>query len=209
MRLQSSKVSSGTATTTWGGWGLTIGGVLWALGSAGPLFPHIVTVAIWHDIAGIITCAAGIILAIGIRGEPGIAGSSRVGAAAIIIFGLRSLAIVVASFIAGSTLGVNASAGVAGVISTVLTVIIAASTLTAGIAVSRAGILHGLGRWTLFALGCCYMIMVIFQFVSIPVVGTATGYLADVLVVLTGLSYVFHGHAAAIRARARTINEHW
>jgi len=209
MRLQSSKLSSGTATTSWGGWGLTTGGVLWALGSAGPLFPHIATVAIWHDIAGIITCAAGIILAIGIRGEPGIAGSSRIGAAAIIIFGSRNLAIVVASFVAGSTPAVSASAGVAGVISTVLTIIIAASTVAAGIAVSRAGILHGLGRWTLFALGCCYLVMVIFQFVSIQVVGTATGYLSDVLVVLTGLSYVFHGRAAAVRARAHTINEHW
>lgn len=200
--------STGRATMLCGGAGLALGGILWGL--VGVPFTHIVSAGVWNAAASILISAAAASLAVGQRHGAGIVGRSQWGIAALILFGARNLVLAVFGWIAVATS--TATGGVspiAAVVNSVLVIAFALATLAAGFVAIRAGILHGFARWTLFAVGCCYLLSIPFYFVSWEPVASILGYLGPLLVAITGLSYVFHGQLSRIQARARTINEQW
>ena len=202
---------SSRTTTLWGGVGLLVGGVLWIL-DVHIWFPHIVSGAVWVAVDDLIICAAAVVLAVGVRHETGIVGRFGWGAAAVILFGARNLALSGFGWILVATIPfppVGPSSTTIILINTVLIISFALATLAAGIAMVRARVLHGFARWPLLALGCCYVLATAFIFVNPGPAGVVIEYLEPLLLIVTGLSYALHGQSASIRARAKIINEQW
>ncbi|WP_243062201.1 hypothetical protein [Humibacter sp. RRB41] len=206
--MASWSANTSRTATLWGGAGLALGGILWIL--AGVPFPHVVAAGVWQATANILICAAAVILGMGSHHEPGIAGRSGWGVTAVILFGARNLVLAVFGWISLAAFNATGTVmPVVVVINAVLVIAFALATLAAGIFAIQAGALHGVARWTLFAVGCCYLLSIPSLFVLWNPVSSILGYLGPWLVMITGLSYAVHGQLTSIRARTKAINEQW
>ncbi|HEY0260441.1 MAG TPA: hypothetical protein VGC18_11375 [Lacisediminihabitans sp.] len=105
--------------------------------------------------SAVLLLAAACILALGVGGEPGIAGASRIGRAALIVFGARDL---VGLIVDAIPIGPDAYP-LAIAVTSALSVVFAVAALVAGVFVARAGILRGPARWALLVVAVCHAII--------------------------------------------------
>ena len=147
---------------------LLVGGAGVALGTLVPLitlalFPVQLPGTSWFyvfserrslgTLSAVILILSMVVLAVGIGGEQGIAGRSVVGRAALIVFGVASFT--TAGYSSTVAMGPDTSPGLAalvGVLQFALTALWVAALIVAAVAVSSAGVVHGVARWGLLVL---------------------------------------------------------
>ncbi|MFJ8893731.1 hypothetical protein ACIRCZ_04040 [Leifsonia sp. NPDC102414] len=104
-------------------------------------------------LSAVILIAALVVLAVGIGGEPGIAGPSVAGRAALIVFGVASIATSGYSTMAAMTPEAGpVLAMLVAVVNLSLTALWVASLIVAAVFVARAGVVRGVARWGLLVL---------------------------------------------------------
>jgi hypothetical protein len=205
-------------TTLWGGSGLVVAGVLSLLAIfnvAVPLardyyFPFSSTIP--QLLASIILLVSVGILALGIRGESGIAGRSVVGKTALLVFGLGHLVFYLVGLLS-KNLSQNALT-IESYFDLAFEIIVLVAGVIAAVVVLRAGVLHGFARWVLVPVAVWNAI--IFGVMSTPLIQVAyvlvvwqADIVPPVLLIVLGLSYLLQGQSAAIRHRLHIINENW
>ncbi|GAB3578063.1 hypothetical protein GCM10027406_13650 [Leifsonia lichenia] len=119
--------------------------------------------------SAVILIVAFVVLAVGIGGEPGIAGRSVVGRAALIVFGAASLA--TAGYSTWAALSVETSAGLVtlvGVLEVSLTALWLAALIVGSIFVVRAGVVRGVARWGLAVLAALTVLDLLASRIPLP-----------------------------------------
>jgi len=144
-------------------------------------------------ISALLLLGAVIVLAIGLRGETGIVGSSTLGKVALIVFGARGLVLVGFTIVLA-----GASLPVAQVINDCGTVVFVAAGAVASIVVVRKRVLQGVSRWVLLAVAAGFGIVLLPTLLgSVEILRSLSGVGATVvmplLVVALGVIYVVHG----------------
>ncbi|NEM91656.1 hypothetical protein [Galbitalea soli] len=199
-------------TTLLGGALLAVAGLIALLGSARVTLPDSAIPfgsIIPATIADIVLLAAFITLAVGVRGETGIVGTSTVGRVALILFGCGYLL-----FGLFSLLPLSPGSGAALAAGIVLQVLIVAAGLVAGVIALRAGVVNGAARWILLAVVVGNALWSIPAFIPDAALALSLAVWKAELVmpvgfVILGVSLAVHGRSAAIRHRLHAINENW
>lgn len=205
-------------TTLVGGAGVAVAAVPWLLADLGVTAPVTAETSIVFSafiprlISAALLAVALIILAVGVRGESGIAGRSVVGKVALIVFGSSSLLFILTGVFTQDLTEDGAS--FLRSTSIIPPVIIVVAVVVAAVAVVRADLLHGFARWALVVVATGWAILaVLFSIPSAEFVYALVVARADVLhpllLILLGLTYALQGQSAAIRRRAQIINENW
>lgn len=210
-------VTESPRTTLWGGGILVASALIAFLASlhfALPLdqytdFPFAGTVPL--TISNLVMVLSLTVLAFGVRGEAGIAGSSVLGRVALVVFGagyllFRLYLLVPGTETPGSTLAVIAGSA--------LELLVIVAGVVAGVVVLRAHVLHGGARWMLLVVSvwdaaCGLMIFVPSVAFALNLAIWQVEVLIPAAHIVLGVTYVLHGRSAAIRHRLRTIYEQW
>lgn len=158
--------------------------------------------------------AAFLVAALGIAGEVGIAGGSRLGRTALVVWGVRDLVLAVLGSVAT---GSGPGASVLVVLGTALSVLFPAAAVVAAVVVVRAEVLSGLARWVLVPVAVLACASGSLSFLPAPVVlGVATALVAvpielldPVLTALVGIAFLLWSRMEAVKHRARTAYEAW
>ena len=208
-------------TTLWGGAGIIVASVLMASPSLLPIAP-----IEWYFLSGwlpvlqilstVMLAAAVFILALGVRSETGIVGSSVVGKVALIGFGVLRvlLAVLPSSFpiaLDADTMDLSTRT-VLGYVNTFLYALPLIAALVAGLVVVRVGVLHGVARWGLLGSAAANLMGMIL--LTIPVVEVMSAaslfYSASLLLMLAlGIALMLSGQSEALRKRWKIINDAW
>lgn len=204
-------------TTLWGGGGLVLSGLIALLASLHFVLSLTPSRSLFFAstvplmVSDVVMLLATVILAFGVRGEPGIAGTSIVGKVALLVFGAGYLL-----FGLYDLLPISQTPGVAAAVfgGEALELVVIAAAVVAAVVVARVGVLHGVARWMLLAVGLWDAIWG--GMVFIPSIELAlnlaiwqTDVLMPVALIVLGVTYALQGRSAAIRQRLQTINEHW
>lgn len=155
--MTSEPVSASRTTLTWGGAGLILGTVIPIVAQLVFVFPPPGTSWLYSTetpIAGTASAAvlviAFVVLAFGVRGERGIAGSSRVGKTALVLFALTTA--VSAGYVTWDMTAVGVNSGLLAIVSILLwtwEIVRVVALVVAAIVVFRAGVVTGPARWAL------------------------------------------------------------
>lgn len=163
-----------------------------------------------------------VILAIGIGREPGIAGSSILGRASLIVFAVCSFVPSLFAFApmralsaidyAVEPLARTSSLTVTDAVETSLTVVGLAALVVASILVVRASVLHGVARWGLLVLAAVCVVTLIAQ--RTPIQATVMIEIArwglistPVIQLVLGALYIAQGQKMTARAPVRVLAE--
>ncbi|TIH26676.1 hypothetical protein [Subtercola vilae] len=188
-------------TTMVGGAGLALGAVIWLFGSSAQT-PSFLTSTAPALVSAVVVLAAIIVLAIGARGESGITGASLISRSALILFGARSLLLIVFSAIPFTNISLAVAVGDS------LIVLFALAAFAAAIVVAHAKILRGVSRWILFAVALCFTLVTVPTLTGLTQVGLffstpgVTLVMPGALLIL-GLSYFLYGFASTDARRTQ------
>ncbi len=198
-----------TLTLTWGGAGLAFAAVFPLLSNAALLFPFIdiswmyANYSVVGGLSAIALIAACIVLAVGLRGETGIAGTSLLGKLALILFGVTHT--LSAGYFAWPAPGAGTPPPILVVWSSLvwgIDVLSMVALAVAAIVVFRAGVLRGLAHWGLLAYAVTTVVALVVS--TLPVLVLVPVWLgaliaSQAILLGTGVLYVVEG----LRARSR------
>ncbi len=163
-------------TLTWGGAALVLATLTPIVTELGILFPlpgtswlYSVETPFAETVSAAVLVFAFVVLAFGVRGERGIAGSSRVGRTALGLFALTS--IVSAGYVAVNMTAVGVNSGVLALVSILfwtLEIVRVVSLIAAAISVFQAGVVTGLARWGLPAVALVLAGVVVVSRIRLP-----------------------------------------
>ena len=209
--------------TLWAGMGIFFAGIWQTLASLSFSFTLSDSYALpFHStvpsvIMSFITAAAFTVLAIGVRGERSIVGTSLAGKIALIVFGVRVLIFIGLFFAINSS--VTEGPGwdgiyVALLLGGVSNAVVLAAAIVAAISVVRAAVLGRFARWAFFALAVWQGITAVSSYIPSAQFGlllaqTQFSTLGPLIMIAFGAGCIVHGRAGAIRARLRIISENW
>ncbi|MBO1740170.1 hypothetical protein [Leifsonia sp. TF02-11] len=194
-------------TLTWGGAAVALATVFPLLSSAGFVFPSIDVSWMYSaqpvlgGISAVLLIAGFIVLAVGLGGETGIAGSSVVGKSALILFGVTHVAST--GYLPVSAPGIGAGREVLAVWATLIWGLVLLSLVAlavAAVVVFRAGVVRGLARWSLAALGVTTVLALLAS--QVPSLDFITIWidaliLSQVLQLATGVLFIVEGQRAS------------
>jgi hypothetical protein len=154
--------------------------------------------------AGVLVVAC-VVLAVGIRRESGIAGTSIIGKLALILFAVANLAMTIVSAGPLPTLGTSPSVlALITAESWTCTLVELFALIIASIVVFRAGVIRGVARWGLVVLAIILSLALVLSHIPNRGVGEIAVWcypLALVTQFSIGLVYAVHGQRAAPRSR--------
>ncbi|MFE4468991.1 hypothetical protein ACFRFH_09240 [Leifsonia sp. NPDC056824] len=155
--MTSEPASASRTTLTWGGAGLILATVVPIVAELAFLFPPPGTSWLYSaetpaagTASAVVLVITFVVLAFGIRGERGIAGPSRAGRGALVLFALTS--VVSAGYVGMNLTVVAVSSGalaVMSILSWALQIARVVALIVAAILVFRAGVVTGAARWAL------------------------------------------------------------
>ncbi|MEY9853340.1 hypothetical protein ABH923_003018 [Leifsonia sp. EB41] len=176
--MTSEPVSASRTTLTWGGAGLVLAALTPIVAELAFLFPPPGTSWLYSaetPFAGTASAAvlviAFVVLAFGIRGEQGIAGPSRVGRTALVLFALTS--IVSAGYVTVNMTAVGVNSGVLALVSILfwtLEIVRVVALIVAAVSVFRAGVVTGPARWALPVVALILAGVVVVSRIPLPAV---------------------------------------
>jgi len=164
-------------------------------------------------LAAAVRAAGFVVAALGLRGEAGVVADSRLGRAALILFGVGDRVWAVESLFPFGTADGPPSA-VLIVASTALAVAVPIAALVAAVVVYRAAVLGGIARWILLPIALVDLVILVLEFGPLQDLFVALNllpleFLQPVLLVALGAAYLVHGRGEAVKHRAQVINENW
>lgn len=197
----SRKDSTSRLTLTWGGAGVALASLFPLLSNVGLVFPGVdvswfyTNTPLIGGLSGVVLLAAFAVLAVGVRGEAGIAGPSVVGKTALIVFAMvhaTSTGYFVWPTPNGDADAIVLSMWTALVWGSVLVSLIAL--MVAAAVVFRAGVVGGAARWALPA----FALMTVVALVAGLVVAFAPIWIgalvaSQLLQLVTGVLYIVEG----------------
>lgn len=193
-------------TLTWGGGALAFASLFPLLSNVGYLLPSVDLSWVYanHPVVGALSAialiAGCIVLAAGLRGEPGIAGASIVGRVALIVFGLSHT--LSTGYFAWRAPGSDADAALLVLWSVLIwgsTLLALAALGVAAIVVLRAGVIRGAARWALPALAVLTVVALLASMIpSLAFIPVWMGALiaSEVAQLATGVLFVVEGQRA-------------
>jgi hypothetical protein len=222
-----------STTTLVGGCGIVLALLYPLVASGASTFPNVfglllappgLSVVLWAVFA--VACG---VLAFGLPGETGIAGPSPVGRAALFVFGVHRLVLDLSSVLTPlpATAGLfwtggDASGGsggdalsaafIGGYVSLGVNLLGSLAGLVAAVAVVRAGVLHGAGRWMLVpaaVLDLLGLVLVVVPVQEVVMLAFAISTLWYLLMVAIGVAYALDGRGPAIRRLGRRLDAWW
>ena len=158
----------------------------------------------------VLLLAAFLVLARGVRGEPGAAGTSRLGQVCLVVWGAAALVFML--------VGVSASPvddlPVLPCLIAAVHVLVSIAAIVAAVVVARAGVIDGWTAWMLLpaavleaALTCAQVVPAVFE-ASFPFLdGGSTLQLA--LLLVAGLTCLLDDRDATLESRVRSIKDAW
>ncbi|MCI0158936.1 hypothetical protein KNO15_19715 [Leifsonia shinshuensis] len=193
-------------TLTWGGVGLAFAAVFPLLSNAAFVLPWIDISWIYANppvaqgVPAIALIAACIVLAVGVRGEPGIAGTSLLGKLALILFGVTHT--LSAGYFVWPAPGAGAPLPMLVIWSSLVWAIDLLSLVAlavAAIVVFRAGVLRGPARWGLPAFAVAMVVALLVS--TLPVVVLVPVWVGALIAsqaiqLATGVLYIVEGQRA-------------
>lgn len=208
-----------TRATTWGGAGTALAGLIAILGALQLVLPlnDWVSVRFLGTVpvlmGSVLLLASMVVLAVGLRDGTGIAGRSVLGRVGLIVFGCSWLVdFLFSNFLAGFAPGYGGSAGV--ILGSALDILFSAALIAGAVAIVRAQVLHGFGRWVLLLVAACNAIVTAFLFVPIVIFWQAllnwqVDLVIPVLLLVSGVVYLLDGRTGAIRNRLGAVAAEW
>lgn len=164
-------------------------------------------------LASALRAAGFVVAALGIGGEAGVAADSRLGRAALILFGVGDLAYAVEGLLPLDPGDGPVSPVLVGV-NTGLLVLLPVAALVAAVVVYRVAVLGGVARWILLPIAAVELVLLALQlglfhdlFVALNLLHVE--YLQPALLLALGAAYLIHGRGEAVKHRAQVINENW
>ncbi|WP_295123607.1 hypothetical protein [uncultured Leifsonia sp.] len=207
------QTSTSRRTLTWGGAGVALASLFPLLSNAGLVFPAMdmswvfTSSAAVGGVSAVVLIASFVALALGVQGETGIAGTSTVGKAALVVFAVaHSTSIGYFRLPAPSA---EADPAVLALWSTLIwgsVLLSLAALIVAATVVFRAGVVRGAARWALPAVVSATVIALLAgripSLAAIPIWIVAL-LASEVLQLATGVLYVAEGrrsrHAGGLR----------
>ena len=164
-------------------------------------------------LAAAVRAAGFVIAALGLRGEAGVAADSRLGKAALILFGAGNLVYAVESLFPFGTAD-GPPSPVLLVAHTALAVAVPIAALVAAVIVYRVAVLGGVARWFLLPIGVVDLVLLALEFGPFRDLLVALNllpveFLQPALLAALGAAYLVHGRGEAVKHRAQVINENW
>jgi len=212
---------------------LVVGGVGIVLASLVPLwtrvsyvFPQgfdVPSVAMtWQPYLGVLSAAVLVasfaVLAFGVRGGTGVAGSSLVGKIALVLFALCTLVVNLVGFVPLPTLPEGEYTGLGktdlgavillGIASFAVAVLGTIALAVASIVVLRAGVVHGVARWGLVVLAVVSVLSLLVNRIPVETFGVIAfwGFSAELVVqLLLGIAFVVQRQRTAPSPTVQTV----
>ncbi|MEY9951457.1 hypothetical protein [Leifsonia sp. EB34] len=191
-------------TLTWGGAALVLATVVpsvaelvWVFPPPGTSWLYVADTPGLGAASAVVLIIAFVVLAFGVRGEGGIAGSSRVGRAALVVFALTS--VMSFGYVSMNLTVVAVNEGQMAVASILLwarALVHVVALVVAALAVFRAGVLTGPDRWALPILAVLLIGTLVLSRIPLPVATGASiwGLVAFQLgLLLTGVLFFVQG----------------
>ena len=206
--METSPVDSSRSTLAWGGSGIVLATLPLLISQAVFLFP--ITDISWMSnleqplltgLSGCILVVSFVILAVGLRGEPGIASTSVVGKTALILFGVFT--VVTGGYFVLPGLTVDASPAMLAFWSIGIWSIIIlrlAALVVASIVTFRAGVLSGAARWGLPVLALTTTLALVADRIPLVLISQGWGTLWLWLLVISQAVQLVTGVLYVVRA---------
>ena len=163
-------------------------------------------------LAAAVRAAGFVIAALGLRGEVGVVADSRLGKAALILFGVGDLVYAVETLFPLGTDGPPSP--VLLVANTGLAVAVPVAALVAAVIVHRVAVLGGVARWILLPIAVLHLALLAlelgpFRDLFLALNRLPVEFVAPALLAALGVAYLLHGRGEAVKHRAQVINENW
>jgi hypothetical protein len=165
-------------------------------------------------LAGLARATAFLLAATGVHRELGLAGRSKLGLTALVVWGLRDV-----TFLAIDALPVTGPLALVFQISApTLQVLFAAAALTAAIAIARAHVLAGRVRWVLLPLATVEVLLGLLfnapatpltQSLALTLASLPAEYVEAGLILLIAIALLTWGRTEALKHNARTVHDAW
>lgn len=206
-------------TTLWAGVCFVVAALLEVLVAARFALPITSTVVlvIPDPVAAVLAAAvraAGFgITALGFGGEVGVAADSRLGRAALILFGVGDL--VQQAEILFPFGGVDSPASPVLISAgTAFAVVVPIAALVAAVIVHRVAVLGGVARWILLPIAVVELVLLALGFGLFGDLSAALNllpveFLQPAMLAALGAAFLLHGRGEAVKHRAQVINENW
>jgi hypothetical protein len=164
-------------------------------------------------LAAAVRAAGFVIAALGLGGEAGVVAGSRLGKAALILFGVGDLVYAVEDLFPFGT-AEGPPSPVLLVANTALAVAIPIAALVAALIVYRVAVLGGVARWILLPIAVVDLVLLALEFGPFRDLLVALNllpieFLQPALLAALGAAYLVHGRGEAVKHRAQVINENW
>ena len=196
-------------TLVWGGAGVVVATLtpllleivfLFPSALSSMLFPVLTTLGNFSVCVLVVAFA---ILGFGLRGEPGIAGNSKAGRAALVTYAV--LGVVTSAFLAvPAPTPVGLAGGVWVVVIWALAILRVGALIVATAIVFRAGVVQGVARWGLPAVAFAAVTSVLAEVLPLPAAQVASvwsQFAVPVALLLTGALYLVQGARTSRAAR--------
>ena len=174
--MTSEPATASRTTLTWGGAALVLATLTPIVTELAVLFPlpgtswlYSVETPFAETVSAAVLVIAFVVLAFGIRGEQGIAGRSRAGRGALVLFALTS--VVSAGYVAVNMTAVGVNSAVLALVSIlfwILEIARAVALIVAAILVFRAGVVTGPARWGLPIVALALVSVMVVSRIPLP-----------------------------------------
>jgi hypothetical protein len=167
----------------------------------------------WNLLSAVLLAAAWVVLALGVGGEIGIVGTSRLGAAALIVWGARDVVVDLLGLLPWDPEAPGWGAMV--IVQVALQLLGAAGAVAAAVVVARTRVLTGWLRRLLAPVAVVEVLEVALSWLPVTDVGATVAFawwlqvLLVVLLLAFGIGLLLHGRSEAVRHRAQLIKDAW